>query len=257
MIAAGLDCGVQATKAIIMHGGQVISQFAAPTGYDQRSAAERCLAGALAEAGLHRSDLARLGATGAGRKAVGADLEITDLTADALGAVRVAPSARTAIDVGAEESRALRCAADGRLLDFALNEKCAAGCGAFLESMSRVLDVTVTGLDELAARSKAPATINAQCAVFAESEVVSLLHANVPPWDIAAGVYLSIAGRVASLVRRIGLEPDVVLIGGVARSRSFAGALQASLGCAIIVAPLPEFAGATGAALAAARGLDG
>jgi benzoyl-CoA reductase subunit D len=253
MITAGLDCGVQTTKAVILRDGQVIARHASPTGYDQRAAVDRCLAAALAEGGLERGALARIAATGSGRKPAGADLEITDLTADALGAVYADPSARTVIDVGAEESRAMRCAPDGRLLDFALNEKCAAGTGAFLESMARVLDLSVAGMDELAALSAAPSSINAQCAVFTESEIVSLLHANVPTADIAAGVFLSIAGRVASLARRVGIEPDLLLIGGVARSRSFVAALRASLGVSVVVPARPEFAGATGAALAAAR----
>ena len=190
--------------------------------------------------------------TGVGRGSLlWANEQITDVTAAALGAVYAHPSARTVLDVGAEEARAVRCDASGRVIDFALNERCAAGTGAFVEAMARALDLPLGELGPLSLRGASTATVNAQCAVFAESEVVSLIHARVPLADIARAVNEAIANRLASLVTRVGISPDLVLAGGLARNEGVARALSAALHVPVFTPEFPEYICATGAALAA------
>ena len=158
------------------------------------------------------------------------------------------------IDVGAEEGRAIRCTEEGKVMDFALNEKCAAGAGAFTEAMSRALEVEIEALGQMSLASTQAIPMNAQCAVFAESEVVSLLHAKVAKEDIARAVHDAIASRIVSLARKIGFEPDVVLIGGVAHNVGFVDSLQRALECEVVIPDDPEYMGALGAALAAVEG---
>ena len=167
--------------------------------------------------------------------------------------MRLYPDARTVIDVGAEEGRAIRCNPEGKVLDFALNEKCAAGAGAFTEAMSRALEVNIEEFGSMSLQSENAVPMNAQCAVFAESEVVSLIHQRTPKADIARAVHDAIASRITSMVRKIGFEPDVVLIGGVANNPGFLDSMRRDLETEIMVPDNPEFVGALGAALAAAE----
>jgi benzoyl-CoA reductase subunit D len=157
------------------------------------------------------------------------------------------------LDVGAEEGRAIRCNEQGKVLDFALNEKCAAGAGAFTEAMSRALEVDIEALGPMSLESTQAIPMNAQCAVFAESEVVSLLHAKTPKEDIARAVHDAIASRIVSLARKVGFEPDVVLMGGLARNPGFVDSLERALDCRVSIPEDPEYTGAYGAALAAAE----
>ena len=139
------------------------------------------------------------------------------------------------------------------VMDFALNEKCAAGAGAFTEAMSRALEVSVEELGQMSLRSEKATPMNAQCAVFAESEVVSLLHNKTPKEDISRAVHDAIASRIVSLARKVGFEPDVVFIGGVAHNAGFVDSLERALECKVTIPEHPEYVGAYGAALAAAE----
>jgi benzoyl-CoA reductase subunit D len=225
------------------------------TGFDQSESAEKALADALAVAGVERAALGRTVATGAGAKAVPfADEGISDVKAAARGARFLFPSARTVIDVGAEEGRGIRSDGRGGVIDFAVNEKCAAGAGAFTEAMSRALEVPVEEMGALSLKSQNAVPMNAQCAVFAESEVVSLIHARTPKPDIVRAVHDAIASRIGSMVRRVGIEPDVALVGGLARNVGFVDALRRNLGVEILVPEDPDYVGAIGAALVAADG---
>ncbi len=171
--------------------------------------------------------------------------------AAARGAVFLAPQVRTVIDVGAEEGRAARISGKGRVLDFAVNERCAAGTGAFLEAMARALEVPLEELGPLALQSTRSVPLNAQCVVFAESEMISLIHANIPKADIARAVHQAIADRLASLARRVGVEPTVMLVGGVARNIGLVEVLKNELDTEVIVPEFPESVCALGAALMA------
>jgi benzoyl-CoA reductase subunit D len=224
-------------------------------GFENREAAETAFAAALDEAGISMDDVEHVVATGAGRSnAPYSERDISEVASDARAAIRLYPAARTVIDVGAEEGRAIRCTEEGKVLDFALNEKCAAGAGAFTEAMSRALEVEIEALGQMSLASTTAIPMNAQCAVFAESEVVSLLHAKVAKEDIARAVHDAIASRIVSLARKIGFEPDVVLIGGLAHNVGFVDSLQRALECEVVVPDDPEYIGAYGAALAAAEG---
>ena len=253
MITAGIDMGAQFIKVVILGDGKVLSRNTTPTGFEPLEAARNALDEAIKEAGISREDIAKIVATGAGRKSVDfADTSITEVTADAKGTVHLHPSVRTIIDIGAEEARGISCDADGKVLDFAKNDKCAAGSGAFVESMARALEIKVPEMISLSLKSTQDAPINATCAVFAESEVVSLIHSKIEKADIAHAVHDAIASRVSSMVRRIPVEKDVALIGGVANNAAVVDVMKKHLESEILVPENPEYVSALGAALSAA-----
>lgn len=253
MIVAGIDVGAKNVHAVLIKDGVVIARAAVASGFDQEESAERGLAEAVAAAGIDRADIAVIAATGAGRKALPfADHRPTEVAADGRGAAALAPGARTVIDVGADEARAIRLSPEGKVVDFAINEKCAAGAGAFVEAMSRALDMKLDDFARASLDSTENIPMNAQCTVFAESEVVSLIHANTPPGDIARAVHDAMASRVSAMVRRIGVEDPVVLGGGAALNVGFVKSLSEALGGVDVqVLPDAEYLGAYGAALIA------
>jgi len=226
-------------------------------GFETEQSVEDAYKEALGKAGIERSAVVKVGATGAGRKAVAfAQTVVTEVSADARGAVFLHPSARTVIDVGAEEGRGIKTNAAGKVVDFAVNEKCAAGAGAFTESMARALEVTLAQFGEISLKSDKTIPMNAQCTVFAESEVVSLIHSNTSKEDIARAVHDAIASRISAMVRRVGLEQDVVLMGGVAYNIGFLESIKRTMGIEnVVVLEDPEYVGALGAAVVA--GADG
>ena len=252
MITAGIDIGIKSTKVVILDENRILAQNSVLTGWEPQQAGENALAAALADAGLTRDDIERIVATGAGRQAFSlAQQNVTEITADARALAFLHPQVRTVIDVGAEEARALKCADAGRVVDFAVNEKCAAGAGVFIETMARALEVSLDEMGALSLQATGTATLNSQCTVFAESEVVSLIHAQTPTAEIVRAVHNAIAGRVASLARRVGVEPEIALVGGIAHNIGFLDALKRELGMDVTVPRGPEFIGALGAALIA------
>jgi benzoyl-CoA reductase subunit D len=254
MITAGIDMGSKTIKVVILKDGQIIGKGMDLAGFEGREVAEKVFAAALEQAGIGRDEIQEIYATGAGRKnAPYTKKDITEVGSGAKAAHARYPGVRTVIDVGAEEGRAIRCTEEGKVLDFALNEKCAAGAGAFCEAMGRALEVKVEDLGPMSLQSTSPTPMNAQCAVFAESEVVSLLHAKTPKQDIARSVHDAIASRIVSLAKKVGFEPEVVFIGGVAHNPGFVDSLNRALECEVIVPEDPEYFGAFGAALAAAE----
>jgi benzoyl-CoA reductase subunit D len=257
MITAGIDVGAKTIKVVLLDGSRKLAERMAPGGLDTRSALDQVFADALRSVnGLERKDIGSVVATGTGRKEVHlADDLVTEVTATARGAWFLLPSARTVIDVGAEEGRAIRCAESGKVEDFAVNEKCAAGAGTFTEAMARALEVDVEELGRMSLRSTKAVPMNAQCTVFAESEVVSLLHAKTPKEDISRSVHDAIASRIISMVRKVGFQKDVVLVGGMARNVGFVDAMKRGLETDVKVPESPEFVGALGAALIAAERL--
>lgn len=255
MITAGIDVGAKNLKVVILRDGQVVASSLVRVGFDTQESLDEGLRRALEEAGLVQGDIQRVVATGAGRKSVPvAHDTVTEVRADSQGITYILPAVRTVIDVGAEEGRAVRCNAQGRVVDFAINEKCAAGAGAFTEAMARALEVPLEELGPLSLKSQRAVPLNAQCAVFAESEVVSLIHARTSKEDIARAVHDAIASRITSMAHRVGVEKDVALVGGVARNKGFVDSLKRELDMDIFIPPDPEFVGALGAALIAAEG---
>lgn len=253
MITAGFDIGAKTVKVVLVENGAMVAKSKVSAGIDTAAAAETALRDALSAAGMAKQDINGFLATGTGRKDCPfTNNEVTEVGAAARGARAVLGSCRTVIDVGAEEGRSMRLDENGKVVDFAFNEKCAAGAGAFAEAMARALETTVEQLGPLSLESSTPVPMNAQCAVFAESEVVTLIHAKTPRQDIARAVLDAIASRITSMVRKVGFEKDVAVIGGVALNPGFIEAMKRGLDMDVHVPDDPEYIGALGAALIAA-----
>lgn len=251
MLVAGIDVGAKNVHTVLIRDGDLVARAVVASGFDHAESAERGLTEAARIAGARREDIELVAATGAGRKALPfAAEQPTEIAADARGAFDLYPAARTVIDVGADEARAIRLGANGKVVDFAINEKCAAGAGAFVEAMSRALEMSLEDFAKASLDSTEIIPMNAQCTVFAESEVVSLIHANTPPADIARAVHDAMASRVSTMVRRVGVEDPVVLGGGAALNIGFVRSLSEALGGVdIYVLADAEYLGAHGAAL--------
>ena len=253
MITTGIDVGSKNVKVVIQEDGKVLGKGSVLAGLDMGAAITEAVDVALKDAGISRDKVGKLYATGAGRKEVkDADDERTEVGADAAGIAHLFPQARTVIDVGAEEGRAIRVDGEGKVVDFAINERCAAGAGAFTEAMARALEVPLEQLGPLSLTSTKAVAMNAQCAVFGESEVVSLIHQKTEKRDIARAVHDAMATRITSMARRVGVEPEVALIGGVAKNPGFVDSLQRDLEMKVLIPDDPEFVSALGAALLAA-----
>ncbi|OPY57806.1 MAG: R-phenyllactate dehydratase activator [Pelotomaculum sp. PtaU1.Bin035] len=254
MISVGVDVGNKFTKAVVLKDGQVISKSIVLSGFDQKQSANEAYDQAIKEAGISKNDVNYVLATGAGKKEVDfANDVVSEVGAGARGAVYFFPSGRTIIDVGAEDGRASKCDQNGKIVDFAVNEKCAAGAGSFSESMARALEVPLEEIGPLALQSNNVIYMNAQCTVFAESEVVSLIHAKTSKADISKAVHDAIAARIISMARRVGVEKDLVMIGGVGNNVGFLKALGDGLEIEVLVPDKPEYVCAIGAALIAAE----
>ena len=254
VITAGIDMGAKNVKVVILEDNKILSKGTILGGFDQKASAEKVFNETLQKAGLSRDNIEHVVATGAGKDvAPYANGEISMMGADALGGAFLFPSARTVIDVGAEEGRAVKCDEEGKMLDFVINERCAAGAGTFVEAMSRALEVKLEEMGPLSLKAEKAVPMNAQCTIFAESEVVSLIHAKTPKADISRAIHDAIADRIASMTRRLGVQRDVVLVGGVAKNPGFIESLKRALGVDLLVPDEPEFVGALGAALTATR----
>jgi (R)-2-hydroxyacyl-CoA dehydratese activating ATPase len=225
----------------------------ARTGFDLAGASERALA-ELGRRGIEREDLDYVASTGYGRYVVPArDLQITELTCHARGATFQHPATRTVLDVGGQTVKAIRLDERGRVRAFRLNDKCAAGTGAFLEKTARYMGFDPEQIGELALRSEEPVTISSVCAVFAESEVINHLTSGTPPEDIMYGAVRSLAGRAVQLMKRVGMEPEYTFAGGMSRNAAFVKALELELKAPVNVLPeaMGQYNGALGAALLA------
>jgi benzoyl-CoA reductase subunit D len=253
MITAGIDCGAKNTKTIIMNDGRIIGKGAVLTGFDQKAAVAESLTTAMRSAAITRNDIEKIGGTGSGKDAISmCDRVVNDIKAISKAASYFFPNARTVADVGAEEGRAAKIDAKGNPLDFAINEKCAAGAGAFIEAMARALEIKLEEMGPLSLTSTKAIPMNAQCAIFAESEVVGLIHAKTEKQDISKAIHDSMASRIVSMIRRIGVNEDVIMIGGVAYNPGFIKAMKRELNLSEIYIPAePEYGAAVGAALVA------
>jgi benzoyl-CoA reductase subunit D len=256
MIVAGIDVGGKNVHIVIKKDDRILGKITGPTGTKKAEAVEQLYDEILKKNNLSRNDIERVVATGSAAKRVTfANASIPDVTADARSVIKLVPTAKTVIDVGAEESRAIKVGVDGKILDFAINEKCAAGTGTFMEAMARALEVSIDEMAKIALRSDKAISLNAQCAVFGESEVVSLIHQNTPKPDIARAVMNALAGRIASLARIVGLEMDVVMVGGMAKNTGFVDSLKKNIEMDVLVPEDPDYMGALGAAEAAIAGV--
>jgi benzoyl-CoA reductase subunit D len=253
MITVGLDLGTQSVKAVVLKDGQVLSRCKVFSGFDPTKAAEQAVADALKQAKLDISEVANFVSTGSGMEmAPYKKSTVSMMGADAKAGVFLFPKARTIIDIGAEEARAVKCDEKGIMMDFVVNERCAAGAGAFIEAMARALEVKIEDMGPLALKAERASPINATCVIFGESDVVSLIHRQESKPEIARAVYDAMADRVSSMVHRLGVNPEVILVGGVAVDIGFVASLKRKLNTEISIPQYPEFVGALGAALTAA-----
>lgn len=260
MIFCGIDIGSRSVKLVFVEetpeGPCVVARHMLPhSELDLVDAAARAYDDGLMAAGISAAQVGKVVATGSGRKLADfAAGDVTEVSAAARGAACVCPSARAAIDVGAEECLVVKIDAAGQALDFSANDKCSSGAGSFAESMARALQLPLEGFGAAALRSTRQIPMNARCTVFAESEVVSLIHAATPVDDIARAVVDALADRVAALARRLCGGGEALLIGGMARNPGFVRALRESLAANCLHLPeFPEYVSALGAALIAAE----
>jgi benzoyl-CoA reductase subunit D len=259
MISAGIDCGAKTTKVVVMKDGKIIAKAKGVTGFDQKRAILEAWEAALKEAKVSAGDVKHICAAGSGKNVVTlvfpstADL-VNDIRAMGKGAHFFFPTARTVADVGAEEGRAAKLDEKGNVLDFAVNEKCAAGAGAFIEAMGRALETPLEQMGPLALESDREIPMNAQCAIFAESEVVGLIHGKTEKKDISKAIHDATATRIVSMIRRLGVNEDVVLLGGVAYNPGVVEAMTRQLAVPKLLIPEDaEFGMAAGAAVVAAE----
>lgn len=257
MITAGIDVGAKSVKILIMKDNNITGKGMSLMEMDREKSIKEIFDKCLAEVGLSNNDIDYIISTGAGRKFVPfAQDSSTMVTCDAIGIVRLEPSVRTVIDIGANEARAIRCDETGRTVDFAMNEKCAAGAGAFVEAMARAMEVSLKEFSELSLKAEKTIPINAQCAIFAESEVVSLVHEETARNDICRSVHDAMAGRIVSMAKRLLLEKDIAVIGGVALNKGMMDSLKRDLKMDFIIPREVEYIGALGAAILAGQKMN-
>jgi benzoyl-CoA reductase subunit D len=255
MITVGIDCGAKNTKTIVMKDKEIIGKGTVLTGFDQDAAIKASFEAALKDAGIEEGAVEKIGGTGAGVDDIeNADVKVNEVKAMAKAAIYYFPSARTVTDVGAEEGRAVKIDEKGNVIDFAINEKCAAGAGAFIEAMARALEVDLQEMGPMAMKSDKEIPMNAQCAIFAESEVVGLIHAKTEKQDISKAIHDAMASRIVSMIRRIGVNKDIAMIGGVGLNPGFVDSLKKQLEIEEMLIPEdPAFGAAVGAAMVAAE----
>jgi len=249
---AGVDIGSTMTKVVLTDkAGNLLSFIKGPTGAEHRRLANEVMRQALEEARLHIDDISYVVATGYGRLNVPfADRQITELSCHARGVSSLFPGARTAIDIGGQDAKCLRID-NGRLASFVMNDKCAAGTGRFLEVTASALSIRLEDMGDISLKATRRVPISNLCTIFAQQEVVALLSRGEKLENILAGLHDALASRVAALARRLGIEPELVLTGGVAKNIGMVKAMKESLGCEILVPKEPLLTGALGAAILA------
>ncbi len=255
MISAGIDAGSRSTKVVLFdkEKGEAVGRGLADQGVQLERLAAEVLDRTCREAGVDRAGLGAIVATGYGRNAIRfAHTTITEITCHAQGVYHLAPEARTIVEIGGQDSKCITLENGGRVRDFAMNDRCAAGSGRFLELVAARLGVDPATLGALSRGSRKPALISSMCVVFAETEIIGLLAEGVPPPDIAAGVQDAIAQRVLALAGRC-VQPPVFFTGGVALQGGMVRAIETAFGCPVQVPPQPQFTGALGAAILAGQ----
>jgi predicted CoA-substrate-specific enzyme activase len=255
IITAGVDIGSTASKALIMRAGDVLSFVIGPSSVNPARTAETVFADSCEKAGIEKDEVRYIIGTGYGRaKVLFADENVSEISCHAKGAHYLMPDVRTVIDIGGQDCKAISIDDNGRLRNFAMNDKCAAGTGRFIEMMSRILEVTVEEMGNHDERSSSPVVISNVCSVFAESEVINLVNEGVKVEDIIKGLHRSLTNRVAVIVNRVGLRETIAVTGGVAKNAGVIRALNEKLGIEINTpynSMDPQIIGALGAAVLA------
>lgn len=259
MIVGGCDIGSATGKAVVMDNGKITSYVIIPSTVKPETTARTVMDQAIEKAGLSSlEDLNYIVGTGYGRLKVSfADENVSEITCHARGAQWLCSSVRTVIDIGGQDCKVMSISEKGKVLEFVMNDRCAAGTGRFFEAMARVLNCGLEGLSSLSQNGKTPATISSQCSVFAESEVITLINEGFELADIVAGLHNSVAGRLNSMVGKVGLVEEVAITGGCAKNLGLIKALEEKLHISVRRLPEdPQIVGAIGAALIASERLD-
>ncbi len=249
--AAGVDVGSTQTKAVVVNErGAIVGRALTMTGANVTQAAEEAFAASLANGDVREEEVEYVIGTGYGRyKVTFGNTQVTEISCHGRGAVHMFPGTRTVVDMGGQDTKAIRVSERGEIVDFCMNDKCAAGTGRFLGAASSALDIPLDQLGATALRGERPVKISTTCTVFAESEVLSWLGKGKKIEDILLGVHQSIAGRSTGLLWRVGIEPEVTFTGGVAKNVAMIESLEKSIGAKVNVSPDSHFMGALGAAL--------
>jgi len=253
MITAGIDIGSITTKAAVMAEGKILGTRVIFTGYNAEQAGAKVYEELRTELGIGKSDVGRVVSTGYGRNSIKfMDKAMTEIICHGAGAHYLNPRVRSVIDIGGQDSKAIIIDEKGKVKNFAMNDKCAAGTGRFLEVMARALEVDLDGFGALSLRAGDPSRISSLCTVFAESEVISLISKGEKRENIIAGIHESIAARIAAMTNRLRIAPLVVMTGGVAKNIGVVKALEKKIGMAVEVSEYAQVNGAIGAAFLAA-----
>jgi predicted CoA-substrate-specific enzyme activase len=249
--AAGVDVGSTQTKAVVVEeAGDIVGRSLIPTGANVVQAAERAFQEALGAGDVHEEDVGYVVGTGYGRYRVEfGDTQITEIVCHARGAARLFPATGTVLDMGGQDTKAIRIRPGGDVVDFCMNDKCAAGTGRFLQSAAAALELQLEDLGPTALRGQRPVNISTTCTVFAESEVLSWLARDRRIEDILLGVHRSIASRSIALLRRVGIEEEITFTGGVTRNEAMVAVLEDMLHTSLNVSEESHYVGALGAAL--------
>jgi predicted CoA-substrate-specific enzyme activase len=253
MITAGIDVGSISAKAVLFQDSKVVAGQVILTGYNAQNAGRQVFDLVLKQAGLEAGQVAKIVATGYGRNSIAfAHKAVTEITCHAAGAYFLDARTRTIIDIGGQDSKAIALDDSGKVKDFAMNDKCAAGTGRFLEVMARALEVDLDAFGAMSLTAGQAAAISSLCTVFAESEVISLIARGEPRANIVAGIHAAIAARVVSMAKRIGLRPPIMMTGGVSKNIGVVKALEEKLSANLLVSDQAQVTGALGAAIIAA-----
>jgi len=247
---AGIDIGSTTSKAVIMNEEEkILAQVIQKSGYDPEAAAEAVFDAACKEAGITRTDIVYCVSTGYGREMVKfANSQVTEITCHAKGAHTIFPDARGVIDIGGQDSKAIVLDQNGAVSEFAMNDKCAAGTGRFLDVMAGIMGISAEEMGHKSLLSKEELPISSICTVFAESEVISLISKKKNPYDIMAGVHASVARRVCTLVDRVKMPRPIMMSGGVGKNVGVIAAFEKILNTKLLVPDDPQIIGAVGAA---------
>lgn len=252
MLVAGIDIGAATTKAVIMADSEILSYFTMPTGYDVKKVAQEVMQIASEKAGVQALSFQYVVSTGYGRNSVPfANKAVTEIICHAKGANFLLPATRTIIDIGGQDSKVISLDESGNVINFVMNDKCAAGTGRFLEVMAGVLGLNIEELGPMALKSKNPCQISSTCTIFAETEMVSLRAQGRSREDLVAGIIKAVASRVALMGHNVKMREQVVFTGGVAKNTGVKKALEREIGTEILVPQEPMIVGALGAALEA------
>jgi predicted CoA-substrate-specific enzyme activase len=254
MITVGIDVGSITTKGAILDGDRLMGVSLRNTGFQAGRTGLALYEALLSENGVSSSDIQGVIATGYGRKNIQfADRSVTEITCHGFGGHFLDPEVRTIIDIGGQDSKVIALDDSGKVTDFVMNDKCAAGTGRFIEVMAGALEVSLDRFGRLSLSADQPATISSLCTVFAESEVISLIAQGETRENIVAGIHEAIARRVAAMATRVGMQPPVMMTGGVAKNAGVVNALEKRIGQPILVLPQAQVTGAIGAAIIAQK----